>query len=99
MPLFLPQSSSTVTPPGTFTATRSVPHTGHSSALNVLVDENPIVSMSTWSILPERAGSLPTSTRAASEASMPPTMERTAGFTPSMLQVGISSSSSDGKTQ
>ena len=98
-PLFLPQSSSSIRSSFGFSSFVPEPQTEHSSTLETLVKLKIKFSRSTCKTLSLRLGSFPVIIFTASETSMPPIIESIDGCTPSMLQVGIESSSSAGNKQ
>ena len=93
-PLFLPHNSSSMSSSFGFSCFLPVPHTEHSATLETLVKLKTKFSKSTCKTLSLRLGSFPVITFTVSETSMPPMIESIDGCTPSMLQVGIESSSS-----
>jgi hypothetical protein len=98
-PLLRPQSSSSISSSFGFFCLTPEPQTEHSSTLETLVKLKIKFSKSTCKTLSFRLGSFPVIIFTASETSIPPMMESIDGCTPSMLHVGMESSSSAGNKQ
>ena len=98
-PLLRPQSSSRINSSFIFSCCSPEPQTEHSSTLETFVKLKIKFSKSTCKTYFLRLGSLPVIIFTASETSTPAIIERIEGCTPSILQVGIESSSSAGNKQ